>query len=131
MTDGSLVTISPMVLAVVAVSALAVTATRSWRDAQRHGVDVDGPRRAEARLRAQVRSLEARIAALTNELEARRRWGGADALRAPANPWGDPPGQVAPLPAQCGGAAGARRGGVAAPANVILFPGPERRRARR
>lgn len=131
MTDGSLVTISSVVLAIVSVSALAAAAVRSWRDAAGRRAERDGARETEARLRSQVYVLEVRIAALTDELEALRAGRAADAAGAPAQPGGHPPGQMAPGEAERLGHPGARRHRVAASTNLILFPGPTERRARR
>jgi hypothetical protein len=131
MTDGSLVTISSVLLAIVSVSALAATAVRSWRDAAGRRTERNGARETEARLRSQVYLLEVRIAALTDELEALRSGRAADALGAPAQPGGHPPGQVAPGEAERLGHPGPRRDRVADATNLVLFPGPSKRRARR
>jgi hypothetical protein len=131
MTDGILLTISSIVLAVVSVSALGVVALRSWRDAERHRIERDAAERIGGRLRSQVRLLEVRIAALTDRVEALGSPRAAHAFGAPAGPRRHPSRQVAQGEAGRLGDPGAGGGRLAAAPNVIVFPGTAERRARR
>ena len=131
MSDGSLVTISSVVLAIVSVPTLAAAAVRSWRDAERHRAEREAAGRIEARLRSQVRLLEIRVASLTEELDALRDARPSYAFGSASGPGRHPSAPVAARAAERFGDPGQGRGGLAAAANVILFPGPSERRARR
>lgn len=130
-TDGSLVTISSVILALVSVSALATATVRCRRDAGSGRAERAIARAAEARLGPQVRVLELRIATHTGEVEALRIARASHPVGPPAHPGGDPSDQVASGAAERLRHPGQGRGGVAAPANVIVFPRPPQRRARR